>query len=51
MLRGRRRYGILLVGLILSLSVLGMSRMDVQAVSRKEYLDTFLLGTAIVTPP
>lgn len=51
MLRGRRRYGILLVGLILSLSVLGMSRMDVQAVSRKEYLDTLNAGITKIMDP
>ena len=39
MLRGRKRYGILLAGFILCLSLFAMSHMDVQAVSRKEYLD------------
>ncbi len=51
MLRGRRRYGILLVGLILSLSVLGMSHMDVQAVSRKEYLDSLNAGITKIMDP
>lgn len=51
MLRGRKRYGILLIGFILSLSIWGMSRMDVQAGSRKEYLDSLNVGiTKIIDP-
>lgn len=51
MLRGRKRYEILLAGLILSLSILSMSHLDVQAVSRKEYLDSLNVGiTQIVDP-
>lgn len=49
--RGKKSYRILFAGLILSLSMLGMSRMDVQAVSRKEYLDSLNAGiTQIIDP-
>lgn len=51
MLRGRKRYRILLAGLFLCLSMFGMFRMDVQAVSRKEYLDSLNVGiTKIIDP-
>ena len=51
MLRGRKGYRILLAGLILSLSMLGMSRMDVQAASRKEYLDSLNAGIMKIIDP
>lgn len=51
MLRGRKRYRILLAGFILSLGMLGMLRLDVQAVSRKEYLDSLNVGIAKIMDP
>ena len=51
MLRGRKRYGILLAGFILCLSLFAMSHMDVQAVSRKEYLDSLNVGIAKLMDP
>ena len=51
MLRGRKGYRILLAGLILSLSMLGMSRMDIQAASRKEYLDSLNAGIMKIIDP
>lgn len=50
MLKSRRCY-ILIISLILSLGILGMSHLDVQADSRKEYLDSLHTGiTQIVDP-
>lgn len=50
MLKSRRTY-ILVVSLILSLGIFGMSHMDVQASSRKDYLDSLNTGiTQIIDP-
>ncbi|MBP3476965.1 MAG: cell wall hydrolase [Lachnospiraceae bacterium] len=50
MLKGRRN-DILMISLILSLVILGMSHMDVRASSRKDYLDSLNTGiTQIVDP-
>ncbi len=51
MLRGRKRYGILLVGLILGLGILGVSRVDAEAASRKEYLDSLNAGITKILDP
>lgn len=50
MLKSRRRY-ILMISLILSLGIFGMSHMDARASSRKDYLDSLNTGIAQIVDP
>lgn len=50
MLKGRKGY-ILMIGLILSLGIFGLSHMDARASSRKEYLDSLNTGIAQIVDP
>lgn len=50
MLKGRRN-DILMISLILSLVILGVSHMDARAASRKDYLDSLNTGIAQIVDP